>query len=235
MANNMKHIDIGFPVFVMHYSPLEERRLLLEKQLFDNGISATWVTMFDAENLSTDILEEWYRNDPEVWRNRGAWQNSGVSRPLRLAEVSLAIKHLVTMQKLVDQDLRLALFLEDDVIFERNFVQKLLYRLKSFPKDGDLAFIGSGCDLRVEKRQLWRHWYRRTDPVSRCTDSFLISSRAAAAILRLCKPFSLPIDFEINFAARQSQISSYWLEPPLVRQGSQSGVFKSVVQEGGNE
>jgi len=38
------------------------------------------------------------------------------------------------------------------------------------------------------------------------------------------------IDFELNYQMCSHQMNVYWWEPPIVKQGSQCGLFKTEIQ-----
>ena len=48
------------PVYVIHYTQLSARRRAMQAQLEAHGISATWVTEFDREELSDDVRQKYY-------------------------------------------------------------------------------------------------------------------------------------------------------------------------------
>ena len=126
-----------------------------------------------------------------------------------------------------------ALVLEDDAVFDKSFVNEFNMNLYRTPKDWDFIFIGSGCDLRVENRKIQegKVAYLRDHPASKCTDSYVISIDSARKVLDTINPFSFPIDFELNYQMALHNMNVYWWEPPLVRQGSQCGLYKSKIQQ----
>lgn len=71
------------------------------------------------------------------------------------------------------------------------------------------------------------HFYRKEHPATKCSDSTLYSRSAAAALARELVPFSLTIDWELNHHFKRLDLAVYWLEPPLVRQGSETGIYSS--------
>ncbi len=224
-------IDLhSLSVYVMHYKPLIERRKNMINALSNLGIAANWITDWDSYELNFNVTSSYYREDQSLWDSRMKWQGGYGFRRLRQSEISLAIKHLESMKNVVANDLPYALFLEDDAIFELDFANKFNNYFKDCPDDFDFVFLGNGCNLRISNPDPSVHLYRRGDPVSKCTDSFLISKRACECMLKHAIPFCMPIDFEINNVAKVCGLKGYWVEPTLITQGSQNGTYPSEVQ-----
>jgi GR25 family glycosyltransferase involved in LPS biosynthesis len=68
-------------------------------------------------------------------------------------------------------------------------------------------------------------------PRSRCSDSYFISRQAAKVISEAVQPFSMPIDWELGYQLHLHRMKVYWWEPPLVRQGSETGLYRSEVRD----
>ena len=79
-------------VYVLHYTKLKERRENIEKSLNHFGIDYELVTAFDQEDLSKEVIDEWYDANEEVYNSKidplwGAEQNP--FRKLNLAEINV--------------------------------------------------------------------------------------------------------------------------------------------------
>lgn len=226
----MKITLSSLEVYVMHYKPLSNRRKALLESLSEVGINAKWITDWDANELTGETLSQYYREDPAIWSDRIDWQGGYPFRRLRMSEISLAIKHLESMKDVIQRDLPYALFLEDDVVFDVDFTKKFDAYFSNCPDDFDFVFLGNGCNLRISNPDPLVNFYEKSNPISKCTDSFVISRRACESMLMNCIPISLPIDFEINNVAKCQNLNGYWIEPPLITQGSQNGLYRSEVQ-----
>ena len=218
------------PIYVAHYSKLVERRARLQKDLSELGLRATWLTEHDSEDISDDVLQRCYPYNDDVWRLKTEFYTSEPPRPIKRSEASLAFKHLEFYRRLRDAAHACALVLEDDVLFDRHFCDHFDRYFTSVPDDFDFIFIGSGCNLRVPNPSSTVHFYPKSTPSTKCTDSYLITRRAAERLLAVMPPLTLPIDFELNYQLHALQMRVYWLEPPLVVQGSQSGLYRSAIQ-----
>ena len=100
------------------------------------------------------------------------------------------------------------------------------------PEDWDYIFIGSGCNLRINPKLVLpeKVAYKKEHPATKCTDSYCITFSAAKRVLSTILPFTLPIDFELNYQLERHDMNVYWWEPPIVVQGSQCGLYDSELQ-----
>ena len=120
--------------------------------------------------------------------------------------------------------------MEDDALLEASFREQFDEYFRDTPSDFDFIFIGSGCNLRVPIRESGRRFYPKGTPSTKCTDSYIIRRRAAEQLLLALPPFTLPMDFELNYQIHAHEMKVYWLEPPIVVQGSQDGTYRSAIQ-----
>lgn len=224
--------------YIAHYSPLTERRLHVQKTLDDAGISnVEWVT-----EEPTEYFLSFYANSANVWDYR----NNLVGYPERIpfrqlskAEISLLFKHYLIFKKIAASEDQYGLVLEDDAILDESFLQKLnnsieeLCGVSKTPSGAwDFIYIGSGCNLRINPERVTsdKTAYCKSHPASKCTDSFLVTKKAARQILKTIFPYCFPADFELNYQMFVHSMLVYWLEPPLVMQGSQTGLYRSRIQ-----
>ncbi len=217
-------------IFVMHYKKLTNRKCNLTKMLCDIGLNAEWIEVFDAEELTQNDISHYYKNSNEVWNEKVHWVCNSPFRKIKMSELSLSIKHILAYEKIIKENYDIALILEDDIVFESNF--KLLFDsyFINTPDDLDFAFIGNGCGLKIEELKDKQHLYIKDNPATKCTDSYLITNSAAKKIMSDLIPITVPIDFELNFSIKKHRLKTYWLEPPLISQGSQTGLYRSAIQ-----
>mgnify|MGYP003110308421 CR=1 FL=1 len=217
-------------IYVAHYTPLRERKEKLLKTLQEFNIDVTWIECEPTEKQ----LGEIYDSNCDLWYKKIFSLDYGGPIPwkeLTKSEKSIAYKHIKIWEDIVNNKISTALILEDDLLFSDRFVEVFNFNLLSTPKDWDLIFIGNGCNLRIPKRKVKDGVvaYRKEHPASKCVDSYLINYEAAAIINKNTKPFTLPIDFEINYHMKEADMKVYWWEPPITRQGSQCGLYNSEI------
>lgn len=208
-------MSIVMQIFVIHYAKLVERRKNMVMQLIVNNLDAEFVTQYDrASILETDKM-----------KFRPGYGD---------ADKAITLSHLYCFQQVVDR-YDYALILEDDAVFNNQFRIILEKYMKQLPSDWDMVFIGDGCNLHIPYQMIHAQggniFKKCLDPTpwggngaTRCTDSYLISKKCAAAILsEVAKPGYIidnTIDWWLNEICRKFQFQVYWAEPTIVTQGS---------------
>jgi glycosyl transferase family 25 len=220
----------SLPIFVMHYKPAVRRRQILGTALDDMKLKVRWVTDWDAEDLTPADLAHYYQDSGARWAEKMDWQGGHERRRLKTAEISLGIKFLKSMKAVVDERFTHALFLEDDAIFADNFCARFDQYFQNAPGDSDFTFLGCANGLRDRAVVPDVHFYLQTGQGTKGTDSFVISRRACMAALACSAPFTLMFDWELNWLMHSEALKVYWLEPPLVRQGSEIGLYPTHIR-----
>jgi GR25 family glycosyltransferase involved in LPS biosynthesis len=227
--------EVGFQK--VHYVEVDDREELSPEKLayFYNDDPVRWAAK--VETLKTVLIEnsQFYPDKPS-WQS-GVDYNFPLPAPRRLSdsEISLSIKHIYALSaiaagKNAGGEQAPSLVLEDDTVLSERFSVLLQSALQSMPKDWQILFIGDGCGLRVPGRSDQDAMYRMNPPRSKCSDAYLINTAAARSLLQTLVPFSLPIDLELGCSMLQQQTVCYWLEPPITTQGSQTGLFSSLLR-----
>ena len=127
--------------------------------------------------------------------------------------------------------------IEDDAVlnYDEKSVSEAIESIKSSVKpiktwidlnDGS-GLIRTSSDRRIDDNNL----FRVRPPTTRCAVAYLISRDLAIQILDLLEsrgcPAWLYIDNLYQVATRKLRAKSYWQDPPLFSQGSDSGKYKS--------
>jgi GR25 family glycosyltransferase involved in LPS biosynthesis len=211
-------------VFVLHYSKLTERKANILAQFEKHKITDfEFIELFDKDEIS------------EIYNKR--FEN------LYKSEVSIYLKHQHVFRNIAD-NYDYALVLEDDVILSDGFMTILEDYMKQLPADYDMLFMGDGCKLHMEKKQIRpdTHVYKKCleptrwggNGATRSMDSYLITKDCARRIAEEYEStetkIRLPIGWWLNDVARKHTFKVYWAEPTIVTQGSQNGTFNRVIQ-----
>jgi GR25 family glycosyltransferase involved in LPS biosynthesis len=244
------------PVYVIHYRGAPERKAHMLRQLAEAGFGdVTFAENDGLGGLSEAEIARYYRPAPERWHAmtdaalevltenaqfhpaKQSWPEGVVYtmapppfRSLRPAEIAPAREHFRVYEEIIRKHQDAALVLEDDVILAADFHAALLRHLPLTPPDWDFIFMGSGCGLRVPGRREDVAVYKMVPPRSKCADSYLIRGRAAAMLARFALPLIQPLDWELGYWMARLNLNTYWWEPPSVVQGSQSGLFASLLR-----
>lgn len=224
----------NFPTYITHYKGNTERRLLMQKILevekFEN---VNWITDFDRQDISYIDYVNSFQADHLEHQKRGQDPNEFYPHyPLQPEVVSLCLKHKECLRLISLGTAEYGIVFEDDAIIEENFIEQFLNYFKTLPSDWEVAFFGQGGGKHISVDQLEpnKNWYLKNHPADRCADAILFKKEAAAKIFagmtqhKIC----FAADAELAFWFKVFNMKVYWLEPPIVTQGSQIGIFQSI-------
>jgi len=228
---NLKDIK----TYVLHYKKLVDRKAFTQMQLEKLGINPEWILDFDAEELTDEIINEFYKHDVEEGfrRVRPLWPiNQHNPRKLNSPEISLTIKHIVTLDKISKSNDDISLVLEDDCLFCNDFETSFNELLESTPDDWDVIHIGDGFGMKPEKYKssFSDKVYLMHHPASRCTEAILFKKSAAQKIVSTMKPFCLMVDWEMAYQYSLHNLNVYWWQPAPITQASHKGIFRSSLR-----
>ncbi len=208
-------------IFVLHYSKLTDRKMFIIKQFEKHGITDyEFIEKYDKEDIQSEYNNKF--------------------KKVSIGSASLILKHIHVYHEIM-QKYDQALIFEDDVVLCPNFNTIFNMYISELPADYDMLFIGNGCNLHIpiNMQQNNKHIYEKTlyptkwggDGATRCTDSYVISKKAATSLVNyfdnIKDKIILPIDWLLNAAARATSLKVYWAEPTIIKQGSEMGLFKS--------
>ena len=203
-------------IFVIHAASLAERRQLIEAQLTALGLRHEFILDHDIPDI------------PEPLRLRMFSTAS-----LSLAQQSCALKHWQAHVLAERRGYARMLVLEDDVIlspdfgavFQRALAEELAIR------EPHVTFLGCGGHYYVPRAEIepGRLLYRRDQ--GKFADSYIIGLDAVKKRLQWIGEHGIdrPIDHLFEAIDRATDTAMYWLEPPIVEQGSHNGRFRSAL------
>ena len=207
-------------VFVMHYSKLVDRKKHILEQ-------------FEKQNITDFEFIENYDKDEITDSERSLFDTN-----YNKSKMSLHLKHNY-VYKIISDKYENALIFEDDIVLCENFIETLNKYMTQLPDNYDMLFIGDGCNLHIENHRLIpnQNVYEKCvwegDGAIKCTDSYIISRNCATKICEyidnLKTKINLPVDWWLNVAARDNLFKIYWVEPTIVTQGSQNGLFETSL------
>lgn len=204
-------------VFVINPRDFVERRRSIERQLQAVGLAYEFIHSFDICDLDNRTTKPYFKDSL-----------------LSPGQRSCALKHLQALRLIVERDWQRALVLEDDAILGTGFVQGMKESLCESAgfESPHVLFIGSGGNqytprrLRVPGQRLYR------SDRGRLGEAYVLGSQAARLRVEWIESqgIQLPIDNLFERIDRECGVAMYWLEPPIVEQGSKNGHFRSVLE-----
>lgn len=203
-----------------------DRAAYLKQWLSDNHISTDCYTM-GLSCYGTTITPAYAMSvyDPTRPRDPVPGEHKNFNRSnLKLGEISLVLNWAAAAKDAVAKRYGAVMILESDVLFSPTFLSDLrmsLSVLKTVP--WDFLSLSEGPKLRPKRdagdtRLAWfqvRHYYH-----TRTTDAMIFKVSMLEKILGTLFPFAEVLDWELNYQLTRHVSQSFWLDPPIIKQGS---------------
>ncbi|MEQ1794649.1 MAG: glycosyltransferase family 25 protein [Nitrospira sp.] len=204
-------------ILVINPRNFTERRQSIERQLQPLGLSYEFIHSYDAGDLGEALTSRYFQQ-----------------ASLSPGQQSCALKHLQALHLIAERNWQQALVLEDDAFLVPQFVAELQRALDESVRleSPHVLFIGSGGNqytprrLRVPGQLLYR------SDRGRLGEAYVLGSQAARLRVEWIERHGIPLPIDNLFERidRECGIALYWLEPPIVEQGSKNGRFRSVLE-----
>ncbi|WP_047049101.1 glycosyltransferase family 25 protein [Vibrio mexicanus] len=201
--------------FVIHVSKgYENRRAHMDSHLPKHGIvEYEYMLRGDIDDLSESVRSEFFTDT------------------LRLAEKSCFYKHYLVMKRVVEERIPQVLVLEDDALLVDNFTQKLSLSLKEL-KDKECYFANiedAATSVPYSYRKPNKTLYLCS--TNKLCGGYVYDLAFAEKLVSFIESevVDAPIDGFIGNENERLGYSIYWCQPPLVSQGSKSGLFASEL------
>lgn len=227
-------MDKNLKTYVIHYTKNTDRKKFLNKMFKKEKFSnVVWVEEYDKDDVTYETYRELFNITESEYVSRQPVNFPWSLHRLKPEEVSVSLKHILTLQSISISD-KYALVLEDDILLAENFIEQLNTYISELPENWEVAFIGQAVNKRIPKDQLIQdiNWYKKEWPADRCADSYIIKRSAAEKIISgiASRGMCFPLDHEYSFWFRELNMNVYWLEPPITAQGSQCGIFNTFQE-----
>lgn len=114
-------------IYICHYTKLKDRKLAFDNQLEKFGLTdnTMFITDYDYDELNDNDLQHFD------------------DRALTLKEISLFIKHIQSWKNIVSSGKDYGIVMEDDCIFNDNFVDDFNNLLINYPENFDILYVGT--------------------------------------------------------------------------------------------
>jgi len=218
-------VEMKIPIFIIHYTPLVDRKEHMLRQLADHGLEAEFVTPWDREHITDFTFFDTGR--------------------ISIRCISNLMKHCEVYKKMIQDDIPYAIVFDDDVCLAKDFNRVMNETVKNLPSTFDICYIGDICGFHIEKTNPDVNVYLKTNeagPVlsdrgyyietlgSTRGPAYLLTNACAHKIMSVFvknyKITSLGHDHWMCFVAREKNLNVYWSEPTFVCGGSDIDTFK---------
>ncbi len=188
----------------------------IDPSCYTMGLYCYKDTLSAAEALR--VYNPWVDRKPlELRRNEFSYN-------LKVSEISLVLNWAHAAESAVKAGQKIVLFLESDVRFHDRFLEDLEKALNSIQKeDWDFLSLSEGGGLRPKRGEEDNHlaWFRAPYYYhTRTTDAMIFKGAMLEKILKTLYPFAEVNDWELNYQLSLHSSQSYWLDPPILYQGS---------------
>lgn len=217
------------PIFVNHHPALKERRGYLESALKN----VTWITEPTKENITKKTKEEWYVDSKQEWIDKcSAFGLQGEHRTLKNGDLACSLGHIFAWEEFIESEQPYGIFFEDDIVVDCNdFETKIEEVIKKTPEDMDVLFIGGGFEHYQVSQTIETVddvFHLKKTPNTNCACSYVLTREAARKLLEESKPFTMPIDFEMNYWFHKLKFKVYHHIPYFIKEGSKTGKYTSA-------
>lgn len=213
-------VEHQLKTFVVTTKDNHKRQESINCQAKKFQLDIEYIWDFDADDIDANEIQEKYELS---------------SLPLR--SISALMKHFEAHKRLLEQELDVALVVEDDVILFDRFgkqIHKLVQALKDTYRPG-LVFLG-GADNRIDHDFLIAA--AQGNPLIKrplsTAEAYLIEPLGASMRVRWleeARGIKLAADHLITAIDLELGIDQYWGESPLATQGSIIGKFPTTLDK----
>lgn len=201
-------------VYVLTVKTFAERMAHIRKELGRHDIGFEFMLRHDADELQPATISDLF-----------------APSKMRPAQQSLVLKHVAAWQDAAAKGLRRILVFEDDVVLARNFSERFVVAMTAAEKlsPGWLVYLG-GADTKVPESYFLSAGPLIALPLATAEGYVTDAAAIAKRLEHLGKhKIHLPADHLIRSMDRTLGIPHYWLRPPIVEQGSVTGMFASAL------
>jgi glycosyl transferase family 25 len=200
-------------LFIIHFEKLTDRKKYLDSQIKNYGFINEYILSNNKTDQQIYESNKYYKYDSSIY-----------DRKLSKGEICVGAQHINTYIKMINNNIKYALIIEDDAIFEENFLENLHRITNELPIDFDMCFISECCNLHITNS----HNLINKSDTSRCVSGYIVNSKCIPYILNTL-PFQYPIDWHLNIINKNNELKFYWSEPCIIKQGSEF-IYKSNLR-----
>lgn len=150
-------------------------------------------------------------------------------RSLKAHEISVLLKHRAAYQKIIDNNYKFGIILEDDFILKDTSAEALQNIIDNSRLDWDFIDIAGGADLipRELDNEVIPGVFAMQPPCTRTACGYIISNRLCQEIVNLHMPPVAPCDWELTYYMLRLNAKAFWMEPAIFIHGSETDQYKS--------
>lgn len=222
-------------IYVIHYEKLKERKKYLKNRLNELNLTkkTEWIIQKENFRINKKLMKKIYKNDLNIAKNKLNNFGNHEPRELTFGELALSINHLKVWNKIVKSNSEFSLVLEDDVILENDFIDKLEKINSILNKNHDIVYTDYGYHSVSQKNNINNYKFEKLNNTCyslRTTGSYIISKDYSKILSSKIFPITTPIDLEMRLFEIKNKIQTYWLNGYLTYQGSIYKIYQNSLK-----
>jgi len=203
----------NIPVFIINLERDIEKKHYMEKMCSEHSLAPQFIKAVYGHDLSSEYIEKITDKVKSI---------ELIGRELTPSEIGCALSHISVYEKMIRDNIEIAIIFEDDITIEKDFFN-ILESIDKLPKDWESILLGHYPDGLAEQQTLSSFWQRKkittlSDSVRLIlpiygTHAYMINLRGVKRILKGIYPLILPIDDYMN---NDERINLYGIEPVCI-------------------
>lgn len=214
----MKKLKID-KVYILHVKKgYEEREVHITQEMQKHGIDFEFILDYDIPDLNDEVIHKYYKKD----------------HPLDAPNLSVGLKHISILKKILDNNYKRTMVFEDDVFLDTDFTTKLSQALHEVEeKKNYVISLGNAANHYTKKELIQEGQYLYENIKHRAADSYVLDYEAAKNRYEWFEnnKTDQTAGWMYNYIDKDMGITIYWMSPTIVEQGSQNGLMDSSIQK----
>lgn len=212
-----------------------ERAAYLTTWIRENNLDPSCYTIACKTYGTTLGAEEAMAHyDPFLWRRPIEDEQSTFHSNLKKSEISLLLNWHDVAQRAVEAGHGVVMTLESDVLFPPTFLSDLETAMSLLtPGEFDFLSLGSPDFMRPKRDdgETSLMWFKSIGyPKTRTCDAMVFTGALLKKIVGSFFPCTDVLDWELNYHLNLHSARCGWIDPPLLTQGSGTGVYETTLQ-----
>ena len=224
--------------YILHYTKLVDRKENLIKELkrnlLDRFLNIRWVDNFDREYITVDEIKKNCIMNPMI-----------LNRFMTLGEIANAMGHRYILREIAKNN-EIALVLEDDTMFKKDFVQHLFYVLIHLPKNWEMICLGGPTEVQTkplttlpistkmdfENKEMV--FYKPASPAPCTLSCMLMNYVGVNKVLTstYIEPLCAPSDHTMWACCIERKVDMIWVQPWITYEASKTDKFQTSLDRG---
>lgn len=217
-------IDNVNKIYVVHHSPLVDRKNRLDKIFNYLDLDVEWVEKYLPNEIdyNKEVGEPIIEKSTEfaIQQNQYVYYKN-VGKKITVSELSLYLKHKYCLLDQIKNNYENIVILEDDVNINLDFIEYMNNNMREF-QDGvnkfgcNILILGTAFNFKpVNETGVYVHYNK--NQLTRCTHAIAFNINCTQIILNNLFPINLPWDFKLNEIIILNDLKVVWSEPGLTQ------------------